>query len=237
MAFYKIADRIFDIKTKYGYTDTLCADYRVEDRLPNYEIEATNEEIMAECEGDSANFAPPYLEALAVYRKIGECLSTEDCFLFHAAVIEYCGKAYAFTAKSGTGKSTHIGLWEKAFGDKVRIINGDKPLIRRKKIGDKNEFIVYGTPWCGKEKKNINTSSTLAGICMLERSKENFALPAGDEAVPFILQQMLFKQDPEYIGALLSFTDALISSVPVYRLGVNMDISAAYTARDAIAAK
>ncbi len=231
MAFYKFADRIFELKNKYNYTDKLCADYAVEEQTPNYIIEVSDEEIMAECVDDAASFPPPYLESLAIYRKIAENLASEDCMLIHAAVLEYDGRAYAFAAKSGTGKTTHISLWEKAFGDKVRIINGDKPLIRRIMRGDKAEFIVYGTPWCGKERKNINMSAPLAGFCLLERSENNFIKPAGEAAVPFLMGQMFFKKDIEYLGALMSFVDSLVTNIPIYRLGVNMDIEAALLAK------
>ena len=47
----------------------------------------------------------------------------------HGAVIEYEGNGYMFSADSGTGKTTHILLWRKFLGDKVKIVNGDKPFL------------------------------------------------------------------------------------------------------------
>ena len=237
MALYKFADRVFELKNKYKYTDRICADYAIDEAAPDYVIEVTADEIMKERVDDSSAFPPPYLESLAIYRKIAECLAEEDCFLMHAAVIEYRGKAYAFTARSGTGKTTHVSLWEKAFGEDVRIINGDKPLVRRIIKDGKSEFTVYGTPWCGKERKHINASAPLAGFCLLERSAENFITPAGEEAVPFLLGQMLLKKNIRYMGALMAFADALVTSVPIYRLGVNTDISAAEVARNGLCGK
>lgn len=234
MAFYRFADRVFELKNKYAYTAKLCADYMVEAEKADYVIEVSDDEIMAESKNDASVFPPPYLESLAIYRKISSLLSADDCFLFHAAVIEYEGVAYAFTAKSGTGKTTHISLWEKAFGDKVRIINGDKPLVRKSVKDGKTEFIIYGTPWSGKEHKNINTSARLGGICLLERSETNFIEKAGSDAIPFIMGQMLVNKDSNYIKGLMGFIGDLLSCVPVYRLGVNMDISAVTVARDGL---
>lgn len=234
MAYYRFADRVFFLKNKYRYTDRLCADYASDETSADYTVSVTEEEIMAECVGTAAAFPAPYLESLAIYRKIAGILADDDCFLMHAAVIEYKGKAYCFSAKSGTGKTTHICLWEKAFGDDVRIINGDKPLVRRVKRNGKTEFVAYGTPWCGKEHKNINTSSVLAGFCLLERSEENYIKRAGDEAIPFLLGQMLIKNNAEYLSELLSFTNDLLKNVPIYHLGVNTDISAAMVARDGL---
>lgn len=234
MGFYRFADRVFELKNKYAYTARLCSDYDVEAENADYVIEVSEDEIMAESKDNAADLPPAYLESLAIYRKISSVLSEEDCFLFHAAVIEYEGVAYAFTAKSGTGKTTHISLWEKAFGGKVRIINGDKPLVRKIVKDGKPEFIIYGTPWSGKEHKNINTSAKLGGICLLERSETNFIEKAGSEAIPFLMGQMLVNNDSDYIIGLMSFICDLLSAVPVYRLGVNTDISAASVARDGL---
>ncbi len=231
MAFYRFADRVFELKNKYAYTARLCADYEIEAEKADYVVEVNDEEIMAESKDNSADFPPAYLESLAIYRKICAFLAEDNCFLFHAAVIEYEGKAYAFTAKSGTGKTTHISLWEKAFGDKVRIINGDKPLVRRTMAEGKVEFIIYGTPWSGKEHKNINTSAKLGGICLLERSESNFIEKAGCEALPFLMGQVLVKKDSDYLMGLMNFIGDLVTYVPIYRLGVNTDISAAQVAK------
>jgi hypothetical protein len=54
-----------------------------------------------------------YLESICLYRFICLNLPQNDSFVMHAAVIEADNKAYAFTARSGTGKSTHISLWKK----------------------------------------------------------------------------------------------------------------------------
>ena len=102
MGIYRIADRVFELRCHYGYTERLCAGYAAVCESPDYILEASESEIMAEAVDDAAKFPPPYLESLALYRKIAESLINDDCFLFHAAVLEFDGKAYAFTAKSGT---------------------------------------------------------------------------------------------------------------------------------------
>ncbi len=234
MAFYKFAERVFELRNKYSYTDKMCSDYIVTADRADYSIEVTEDDIKNEASYAPASYPVYYLEFIAIHRKISELLVHEDCMLMHAAVIEYGGKAYAFSAKSGTGKTTHISLWEKVFGDDVRIINGDKPFVRRITCGRKTEFIAYGTPWCGKERKHINTCAPIAAFCILERSEENFAVRAGEEAVPFLLGEMLFKKDAQHLRALMGFADAFVSNVPIYRLGVNMEDSAAVMAKNAI---
>ena len=237
MGSYKFADRVFEIKNKYPYFAEFAREYASYEDTAAYSVEVSEDEILAENIDDAKGAALPYLETLAIYRKIAHLLASESCMLMHAAVIEYEGKAYAFTAKSGTGKTTHISLWEKVYGDKVTIVNGDKPLIRRREKDGKTEFIAYGTPWSGKEGKNTNTGAPLAGICILERSPENYIRSAGDEAVPFLIGQLLIKEDAGYFSMLLDFLDTLVRSVPIYHLGVNMEDGAAITARDGLLKK
>lgn len=62
--------------------------------------------------------------------------------MVHSSAIKYNDKCYLFSADSGVGKSTHTSLWHKVYGDKVQIINDDKPIIRL----ENNKLIVYGSP-------------------------------------------------------------------------------------------
>lgn len=55
------------------------------------------------------------------YRKIAEKLVQYDVMLFHGSAVAVDGIGYLFTAKSGTGKSTHTRLWREYFGDRGHI--------------------------------------------------------------------------------------------------------------------
>ena len=93
-----------------------------------------------------------------------------DAFLMHAhaAVVSVEGRGIAFLARSGGGKSTRVCLWKRAFGDRLTIINGDKPMLR---FVD-NALYVFGTPWNGKEGRGMNGSAPLHALCFLEKSEE-----------------------------------------------------------------
>lgn len=65
-----------------------------------------------------------------LYRKICTRMLDYDAFLFHAAIVSYAGRGFAFAAKSGTGKSTHVAQWMRALGGDVTVVNGDKPILR-----------------------------------------------------------------------------------------------------------
>ena len=82
-----------------------------------------------------------YLETLAVCRKIAERMPEYDTFLFHGSCIAVDGVGYLFTAKSGTGKSTHTRLWRELLDNRATMVNDDKPLIR---IAD-DGLVIYGT--------------------------------------------------------------------------------------------
>ena len=237
MGFYKIADRVFEIKERFGYIEKACADYAVDPCVPDLAFEVTDEDMALQKAGMEKAGEPAakdeYLEFLAAYRYVSEFLWHDDCFLLHAAVITFDGKAYAFTAKSGTGKTTHIRLWKKCFGDRVDIVNGDKPLVRRTKEGDKVKFIAYGTPWCGKERYQRNVSAVLDGICVVTRGETNEIQKIGSgEAVPVLYGQMLVMADKKYLTAMLDMIDSMVTNIPVYRLRCNMeDVAAAVACR------
>ena len=129
-----------------------------------------------------------------------------------------------FTAKSGTGKSTHIKLWQQLLGDKVIIVNGDKPILR--KVDGK--ILCYGTPWCGKEKYNVNKSVELSCICFLNRAKDN-SIHKYDvsKAAKNIVHQIVVPKSPENVLKILELLDYTLTNVDVWDLYCNMDIQAA----------
>ena len=172
-------------------------------------------------------FSDAYLETLAVYRKIADHLLSCDTLLFHGSVIAVDGIGYLFTAKSGTGKSTHTRLWREYFGERAVMINDDKPLLHITDSG----VTAYGTPWDGKHRLSTNIAVPLKGICILTRDTINHIEPAEPLAVyPLIVQQTNRSLSADGMKQTLSLIDRMLNVVPVYRLGVNMDIEAARVA-------
>ena len=141
----QIAGVLVAIENRYAFTERLCADYIV-DVSPDecdFSVSATAEEIAAENNDEDA-FSPAYCESLALYRKMCTRMLDYDAFLFHAAVVSYAGRGYAFAAKSGTGKSTHVAQWMHALGDRVTVVNGDKPILRWWRCGGGREGVDAG---------------------------------------------------------------------------------------------
>ena len=57
-------------------------------------------------------------------------LINHDGLVIHSSSIAFRDKGIIFTAPSGTGKSTHVNLWEQTFGREVTVVNDDTPAIR-----------------------------------------------------------------------------------------------------------
>ena len=227
----RIADLTVKIDNKYEYIQNMCKKYIIDADEADFEVSASQQDLENERQAADGEYSDGYLESLSIYRKIGTVIPSYNGFIFHSAVIEYGGKAYAFTAKSGTGKSTHILLWRKTFGDKVGIINGDKPIFRF--IGD--TLYAYGTPWCGKEGFNRNTRAPVGALCFIERAKENSAeVMDGFEFVSRIFGQVFIPEEPLARVTVLELIDRMSKTVPTYKLFCNMEPEAAVTARDAI---
>lgn len=222
----RIADFIVEIQNKYSHIERLCQGYIVEEGAPNFVLCCTDEEIEAETKNyeDPTYASLGYCESICMYRKLCLQLPNYDAFLMHSAVLDVDGKAYAFTAKSGTGKSTHIFLWKKLLGDKAVVVNGDKPILR---FID-GELYIYGTPWCGKEGWNTNMRSTLKGLCFLERAEENSIRPLEKtNSAERIMHQILMPKDQLGAIATLELMDRMLMKVDTWLLDCNMDIEAA----------
>ena len=187
--------------------------------------EQTRSDQEAAAEGKTTRIWPPeYLETLAVYRKIAEKMPAFDTFLFHGSAVAVDGQAYLFTAKSGTGKSTHTRLWRQHFGDRCIMINDDKPLLH----WQEEHFLVCGTPWDGKHHLSRNMAVPLKALCILTRDEYNHIEPiSAEEAWPLLWQQVYRPADGEMFAQTLTLMDKLTKMIPLYRLGCNRQPEAA----------
>lgn len=228
---YRIADMTVDIRARYDYVVRQCAGYLApEGAAPDFTVEI-DEQTIAASQKQAPDFSLAYHESLCVYRAICKKMLAYGGFLLHAAVIEVDGRAYAFSAPSGTGKSTHIALWRRLLGERVQIVNGDKPILRYRD----GHFIAYGTPWCGKEGWQRNASAPLAAICFLERSEENrIRRLTSAEAIDHVFHQLLRPKTAAEMDATLSLTDTLLREVPIYLLGCNISEEAARLAYETL---
>ncbi len=221
------------MNNKFRELEKLCRGYETE-TAPEFVLTVSYEEIREERAKQTADFSDGYLEAVCMYRKLALEMLRYGVFIMHASVIEVDGQGYAFLARSGTGKTTQTRLWLEHFGNRARVINGDKPLIRVVPDGDRWRFIAYGTPWCGKENMGCNASVPLKALFLLERATEPSCEEASYEySVARIFHQMLMPKQEQQMHSLLNMLDRLIEFLPIYILHCNMkpeSVSVAYIA-------
>ena len=230
----RLAEKNIAVKSVYDEVHRLCRSY-LADGAPDMCVAVTDDDIArekalnireAEAEGITVvNYPEPYLETLAVYRKIAEEMLGFDTFLMHGAVVAVGDRAWLFTAASGTGKTTHIRLWLDNIEGSY-VVNGDKPLVH---IGE--EITVYGTPWAGKEGMCRNIGVRLCGIVLLERGSENrIGRISFSQALPTLVQQSYRPNDRKDLEKTLELIGRLGLRIPLYRLECNMLPEAAFTA-------
>ncbi len=228
------------VRALFDSTKDYCQAYLTEEK-PAFFVEIAPADLALErekaakedaLEGLPVRDLPDWqLEVTAVLRKITEALFARDILLFHGSVVAVDGEGYLFTAKSGTGKSTHTRLWRTLFGDRAVMVNDDKPFLQ---IG-KDGVTVYGSAWMGKHGLGNRMAVPLRAICVLERGKENQIqkIPA-KEAAFMLLQQSSRPQNGTKLPKYLELVDRLSASVGLFRMQCNMDIQAAEVAYGAM---
>lgn len=225
----KIAGLCVGIENRYEYTENLCRDF-LSDEEPLFTVRATDAEIEKERSMYDSEFSSGYLESVVVYRNIAERLPLYDAFVFHGAVLRLDGCAYAFTARSGVGKTTHTRFWTNKF-DRAEYINGDKPIIR---FIDGTPY-AFGTPWKGKEGYGSNVYAPLRSIAFIERAEENSAREVGiDEVTVKLISQIYLPRSADTAPLALALADRLLRSVKLIGLKCNLDPSAADVAYSAM---
>lgn len=234
-----LCDTVFKIDNIYLYVESYCKDYLYQgSRDVEFTLTITFDDIEFEREKsrqedikegiEVREFSNEYLETIAVYRKICRYLLEKDILLFHGSVISVDGVGYLFTAKSGTGKSTHTRYWREYFKDRAVMVNDDKPLLKIKE----GKVNVYGTPWDGKHRLSTNTCVPLKAICILDRGSENRICKIDKkEAYTMLIQQVNRPVgDALAMTKTLNLVDQLSESVDLYSMYCTMNIDAARVA-------
>ena len=205
-----------------AYLETLALYRKIAEKMPAYDTVLFHGSAIAVEEAGG----PPLCEPTEAYATRDVYATTEK----HATTdadpdcIQTTRQAYLFTAKSGTGKSTHARLWREMLGARAVMVNDDKPLIRVTNRG----VLAYGTPWDGKHRLSSNICVPLKAVCILEQSPENHIRRiTPTDAMPFLLQQVYRPSDPRMLARILELIDRMAQSVSFYKLACNMDPEAA----------
>lgn len=169
-------------------------------------------------------------EERIVYARLYGTLPSFGRFWIHAVLVELDGWGYAFSAPSGTGKTTHARIWLREFPG-ARIVNGDLPVI----CAHDGAYWGWGTPFCGKEHYQVNCSVPLRGLAFIERGESNAIEPLRpSEAFAYMVNDHHTWMGPENEGRYLDLFQRFVETVPLWRLTANMSPEAAHVARAAM---
>lgn len=223
---YYIADLLVDMEAS-GRTEQQAEPYRVDADGPA--------DIMIQRDAKKALERTPEYETLerALYMETGsyfarELLKYNGTFL-HSSGILLDGKAYLFSADSGTGKSTHTEKWIRLFG--ARYLNDDKPVLR---LVD-GVWMAYGTPWSGKHDLSSPEGAPVGGIVFLKRGAENsIRRITPQEAIPLMMAQTQRTLGQGQMSKQLELIDHLMRTVPFWELTCRNDDEAAFVSHAAL---
>ncbi|MDR3219757.1 MAG: hypothetical protein LBU22_12425 [Dysgonamonadaceae bacterium] len=167
---------------------------------------------------------PVYALRFALWLAFGVAALHRKTVAVHASTVMYGGKSVLFLGESGTGKSTHTGLWLKHIPG-TELLNDDSPFI------NVSEGIrVYGSPWSGKTPCYKPVQTPIAAIVRLRQAASNTIRRLnGLESIGALLPSCPpeFACDPELSGYLYDILSVVLQQTPVYSLACLPDAAAA----------
>ena len=218
----RVANRNILVRSVYPGTYNMCMPYWADRHVePDMEILIDEDMIRTEMERirqtEGQRLDVKSAEKLLVHRLLSEALLSFDTLLMHGAVVALNEAAYMFTAKSGTGKSTHVKNWLESI-EGAYVVNGDKPFL----IVGEDDVQACGSPWAGKEKLHTNTIVPLKSIVLLERAEENrMERISFIQAFPTLLQQVHHPNDEGKMRKTLKLLQQMSSAVSFWHFQCN----------------
>lgn len=218
---YIFADFKCEIDPKYDYFKRKAENYEAKFSVPDFTFSASDEDLKYEQSVADNIYGEPLLEFSALLRKLGEAIPLKDAFIMHSAVFDVEGMGVALCAHSGVGKTTHLTRWKSFLGDRMTVVNGDKPIVRF--AG--GVPVAFGTPWNGKENLGENTKTPIKHICFIERSSTNFAekISKNDGVTRIFNQVYMPRTNPLATAKTLELVDLMLESTELWIIHCNMD--------------
>lgn len=150
--------------------------------------------------------------------------------VLHSASLLYQGRAWLFSAPSGTGKSTHTNLWKDHL--QVPVLNGDLNLLTL----EKGQPVIHGIPWCGTSHICDQGTYPLGGIILLKQASVDRVEELSPDVQRLLILQRLISPSwiPQMLDCNLRLVDKLIPQIYVARLNCTRNISAVTAIRSKI---
>ncbi len=222
---YQIANLIVSYEPKNADFARFLEPFACEgDREPDIALTYTADDIEAMHKRMVAGTTIAEAESFGVANQFNKRIIRYGAMLVHSSALVLDGRAYLFSAASGVGKSTHTRLWLREYGDRVHIMNDDKPVVR---IYD-DSVIAHGTPFDGGSGIALNESYPLGAIIFIERGERNSVrIPQSREVIQLLYFQTAHMVGAQTAEAMLENFDRLIRRTQFYVLTCNMEPEAA----------
>jgi hypothetical protein len=170
-------------------------------------------QIYAESEGDPIDPLPYPVDGLLLYF----LSSAMGDIMIHGSGVICGGSGWIFTGRSGSGKTTIAGIFDRA-GD--RVIHDDRLILRRDAAG----WVMHSTPVYRNDEPRSAAIDHLWGIM---HGRANVSTPVtGAEAVAMVMSNCIQQNwDREAALRLASSAGELVSAVRISRLSFMPDSS------------
>lgn len=145
----------------------------------------------------------------------------------HSASLLYRERAWLFSGKSGTGKSTHTNLWRDAWG--ITLLNGDLNCLGI----EEGRVWSYGLPWCGTSGIASSGAHLLGGVVFLRQGKENRVqeLTEAEKACLLAMRMITPTWTAEMLNRNLALSERIIRGCMAARLCCTREQEAAQVMR------
>ena len=174
-----------------------------------------------------------YTEYMALCVQASDALLPHRRCVFHGTAFIWRGRAWIFTAPSGTGKTTQYILWKSLYGEQIQMLNGDKPILAWAEDG---QIWVYPSPWTGKEGMGRGEAAPLGGGIYLAQGRENTIAPLApaQAAAPLFCQFLFSAATAAAVEQACALEEQLLATVPVWLLVNRGDEASARLTHDTI---
>ena len=203
----------------YRFLDEDCPayfrDFIVSETRETPDLETTEEDLRRWAHLVPFEHSRAYLEQRLMVLKLSEYLCRRKACVIHACAVIRRGRAWLFTASSGTGKTTLYRNWRRYCGEEARILCGDMPFVSVREDGSVR---ICPSPWNGKENYGSLLEAPLGGILFLSQGTENrmIRLGAAEAAAPLYTRFMFIGDTAGTLGSVGSIEEAVLKSAPVW---------------------
>lgn len=156
-------------------------------------------------------------------------LLENQALILHSASIIVDGRAIAFSAPSGTGKTTQTDLWHK-YAQNVEDLNGDRTLLQK----TENGWLACGFPVYGSVKRCEQRAVPIEAIVVTRRGPVDWVreLSAAQKMGYLYTQITVPSGTPESAGQAMNLVEDFIRNNRVIMLECTMERSAVDVLRE-----